>query len=159
MVGWYTNFSRVVNLIVWARANFAFMGNREIKNRKEGLVFFGAIFPVSLSTTFVPHFALFQQVVIFIGIICAIISKITEVGRVHFEFRWKFDHTSHMFGSGRGGVHSGNNSGSGGCTNWCVGDRAAVDHSLRGKGIQVWRICIFITVASEVWSIILTCDP
>ena len=94
-----------------------------------------------------------------LALIGAIVAEFSQIGRVHFETLRQGGHAAHVFRSGGRWIHSGNDGGSGRSTYWGVGDGPCVDHSFIGKSIEIWRFCIFVTIAPKMRAVVLARKP
>ena len=52
-------------LLVWTFTDLTLMGNREIMDRKEWLIFISTVRPCGFSSTFIPYLSVLLQIVIF----------------------------------------------------------------------------------------------
>ena len=106
MVGGHAHLGRIMNLDVGASADLAFVAHGVVEYGEERLLLVGTIFPMSFPATFIPHLTFLAQVVIFLGLICAVVPKLSEVGGIHFVAFGQAGHAAHVLGAGGRRIHA-----------------------------------------------------
>ena len=72
MVGWYSHIGGIMDLLMWALADFAFVGNCEIEDGEERRTLW-SISPMSFPSAFVPNLSLFHEIIIFLRVVSAVV--------------------------------------------------------------------------------------
>ena len=112
MVGGDSHLGRIMDLLVRALANLAFVRDGEIKDSEERASL-GAVSPMPFPSAFMPDLSFFHQVVVFLGIIGAVVPELSEIGGVHLEVGGQAGHAAHVLGSGGRRIQAGNDRGPG----------------------------------------------
>ena len=101
MIGRQPNLGRVVDSVngIDPIADLAFVADRVVKDCENRLAI-GAVFPVSIASALVPDWADLLKIVIFLGVVRAVVSNVAQLGWVHFKIGRQSGHAAHMFGAG-----------------------------------------------------------
>ena len=158
MVGGHAHFGRIVNGLVRANAQLAFVAFRGIENREKRLVW-RAVFPVRLTRRFVPNFAGFRQVVIGFDVVGAIVTGGAQKLRIHLRAARHRNHAAHMLGAGRRRIHSANQRAARRSAHRRVRPAKPVNHALFRQSVHVGRRGVTIAVTTHVRAVIFAGQP
>ena len=100
VIGGDTHFGRIVDLRVRAFADSAFVTGREVEDSEERLILVGAVSPMPFPSTFIPYLTFLAEVVIFFGVVRAVVAELTQVRGIHLVIGWQAGHAAHVLGTG-----------------------------------------------------------
>ena len=100
VIGGDTHFGRIVDLRVRAFADSAFVTGREVEDSEERLILVGTVSPMPFPSTFIPYLTFLAEVVIFFGVVRAVVAELTQVRGIHLVLGWQAGHASHVLGTG-----------------------------------------------------------
>ena len=158
MIRRHCDLGWVVNGLVRSRAKLAFVTYCKIKHSEKWLTGL-ALAPMRLVARLVPKSVGFADVVVFLGVIGAVVTKFMEVLGIELGKAREANAATHMLSPETIGKHAGDNSRPRGSTDWCIRPAVCVSQSLGREGIDVWCRRIFISIATKFRSIIFGSDP
>ena len=112
-----------------------------------------------LSAALVPDLANFFEIVIFLGIVRAVVAELAEVNRVHFEAGRQAGHAPHVFRAGGWRVNAGDDRRPGWGANRRSRAGPGVAEAAFGQAVKVWRDGVRVAVAAKVRPVVLAGDP
>ena len=121
-----------INLV----SDLAFVANGMIEDRKKRLIA-GAVFPMRLAATLIPHLPFLAEIVVFLGIVGAVIPGLTQVIGVHLESRRQTGIAAHVLGARARRIQSADQGGTSRRAHRRSGPAIQIKHPLRRQRIQV----------------------
>ncbi len=159
VIGGDTHFGRVVDLFMRSLSDLALVACREVEDGEERLILVGSVSPMPFPATFIPYLTFLAEVVIFFGLVRAVVAELTQVSGVHLVAGGQARHAAHVLCACRGWVHARDNRCAGGSAHWSVGDGPGVDHALFCQGVEVGCGGIIVSVATKVRSVVFARYP
>jgi len=158
MVRRHADFGGIVELVMRANPQLAFVAFGGVENREERLASV-SVFPMGGARGFVPDLARFFEVVILLRVVRAIVTGLAQVLWEHLLALRKSQHTSHVLTARRGCIEAGDERRASGRTDGSAGPSAQIGQAPRGELVHVRRGGVGITVTAHVGAMILAGDP
>jgi len=134
------------------------VADRVVEDGEERLAI-GPVFPMRLSAAVIPNLAYLFQVVILLGIVCAVVAELPEVGGVHFEVARQAGHAAHMLRAGGRWIDAGDDRRAGRGADRRGRAGLGVAQAALCKAIEVRRDGVRVAVAAKMWAVVFAGDP
>ena len=135
VVGGDADLGRVMDLVVWTLPDLALVADGVVENGEERFLFVGAVPPVTFSSAFIPNLTFLAQVVVFLRLVGAVVTQLSQVGWIHFIASGQACHAAHVLGTGGRRIHARYDGRPSGSANGSVGDCPGVNHSFGRQNI------------------------